>query len=251
MKTKTFFLLLILHQTLAQKIDSTQTPSFLKGQITATNNGVSLIPSFSLGKPAVLFDMNIGRGKLSFDPMIRFGMNGKPWAFIFWWRYKLLQNKKYALGIGAHPSFVFRDVAVVNNVGETKKYLNAQRYFAWEVAPTYFINKQFNFGVYYLGSHGLTKDVVQYTTFIAVRSGMNFKLNKNYSLNLIPQAYYLKMDKNDGTYVNATLNIYKSKFPISLNAVASQALQTDIAGKKFLWSIGAVYNVNERFLKLK
>ena len=138
----------------AQTIDTTQTPSFLRGQITATNNGVSLIPTFSLGKPAVLFDMNMGKGRLSFDPMIRFGMNGKPWAFVFWWRYKLVQQKKFTLGLGAHPSVVFRDISVVDN-GVKKNYLSAQRYFAWETSPTYIINKNSSIGLYYLGSKGL------------------------------------------------------------------------------------------------
>ena len=186
-------LLFFCHISIAQSNDSTQTPSFFRGQITATNNGVSLIPSFSLGKPAVLFDMNIGKGRLSFDPMIRFGANGKPWAFIFWWRYKLIQNKKFNLGIGAHPSVVFRDISVVNN-GTTKEFLSAQRYFAWEASPTYVVNKNLNFGVYYLGSRGLTKDIVQNTTFLALKSSINLHLSNKFTLGLIPQAYYLKMD---------------------------------------------------------
>ncbi|MCR9062646.1 MAG: hypothetical protein NXI00_01705 [Cytophagales bacterium] len=234
----------------SQTIDSTRTPSFVRGQITATNNGVSLIPTFSLGKPAVLFDMNIGKGRLSFDPMIRFGMNGKPWTFVFWWRYKLMQQKKFTLGLGAHPSVVFRDVSVTNN-GVKKEYLVAQRYFAWEASPTYIINKNASLGLYYLGSKGLTKDIVQNTTFVALRSVLNLNLSKKFNLGLIPQVYYLKMDEKYGTYVNATLNLYKKNFPVSLNAIASKAIKTKIVGKDFLWSVGAVYNINTNYNKLK
>ncbi len=234
----------------SQTIDSTRTPSFVRGQITATNNGVSLIPTFSLGKPAVLFDMNIGKGRLSFEPMIRFGMNGKPWTFVFWWRYKLMQQKKFTLGLGAHPSVVFRDVSVTNN-GVKKEYLVAQRYFAWEASPTYIINKNASLGLYYLGSKGLTKDIVQNTTFVALRSVLNLNLSKKFNLGLIPQVYYLKMDEKYGTYVNATLNLYKKNFPVSLNAIASKAIKTKIVGKDFLWSVGAVYNINTNYNKLK
>lgn len=248
--TKLVVFLLISHCLSAQNTDSTQTPSFFRGQITATNNGVSLIPSFSLGKPAILFDMNIGKGRLSFDPMIRFGMNGKPWTFVFWWRYKLIQQKKFSLGIGAHPSVVFRDVSVVEN-GVTKDFMSAQRYFAWEASPTYVVNKNLNFGLYYLGSHGLTKDIVQYTTFIAFRSNFNIPLSQKVTLNMIPQLYYLKMDNNKGTYVNATVNVFSKKIPISVNAVVSKALKTEIAGKDFLWSVGLVYNINNSYRRLK
>jgi hypothetical protein len=233
---------------MAQTTDSTQTPRFLRGQITATNNGVSLIPSFSLGRPAALFDLSIGKGRLSFDPMLRFGLDGKPWAFILWWRYQLVKNQKFTLGVGAHPSFVFRDVSVLNN-GLPRDYLTTQRYFAWEVSPTYFVNKNINVGAYYLGSHGLTKDIVQYTTFLAVRSGITLPLSNKCTLGLIPQVYYLKMDDKDGKYVNATANLYHKKTPISLNAVVSQAIETEIAGKQFLWSL--VYNLNFQYSKIR
>ena len=244
------FLILSFGSTFSQHTDSTQTPSFLRGQITATNNGVSLIPTFSLGRPAVLFDMNVGKGRLSFDPMFRFGMNGKPWAFEFWWRYKLIQQKKFNLGLGAHPSVVFRDNSVTEN-GTTRNFLSAQRFFAWEVSPTYLVSKNASLGLYYLGSKGLTRDVLQHTTFLALRSILNLKLSNKFSLGFIPQAYYLKMDDNDGTYINATLNLFKRNFPVSLNAIASKAIKTDIAGKDFLWSIGLVYNINNQYSKLK
>jgi len=244
------YLILSFYAAFSQPTDSTQTPSFLRGQITATNNGVSLIPTFSLGRPAVLFDMNLGKGRLSFDPMFRFGMNGKPWAFVFWWRYKLIQQKKFNLGLGAHPSVVFRDISVTEN-GISRNLLAAQRYFAWEVSPTFLVSKNANLGVYYLGSKGLTKDVLQHTTFLALRSVLNLKLSDKLRMSLIPQAYYLKMDDNAGTYVNATLNLFKRNFPVSLNAIASKAIKTEIAGKDFLWSIGLVYNINKQYAKLK
>ena len=244
-----FSLIISTLSAFAQNNDSIQTPTFLRGQITATNNGVSLIPTFSLGKPAVLFDLNIGKGRLSFDPMIRFGLNGKPWTFIFWWRYKLIQSKKFNLGLGAHPSFVFRDVSVIEN-GLTKNFLTAQRYFAWEAAPTYVLSKNASLGLYYLGSRGLTKDIVQNTTFLAIRSVISLNVGNNISLGIIPQAYYLKMDDLDGTYLNATLNIYKRNFPISLSLIASKAIKTEIKGKDFLWSVGVVYNLNKKYQKL-
>ena len=244
-----FGLIFSFYCSFSQSKDSTQTPSFFRGQVNATNNGISLIPTFSLGKPAVLFDLNIGKGRLSFDPMIRFGMNGKPWTFVFWWRYKLIQQKKFTLGLGAHPSVVFRDISVLEN-GISRNFLAAQRYFAWEASPTYIINKNANLGLYYLGSKGLTKEIVQNTTFIAVRSIVSMNLSKKFTLSLIPQAYYLKMDDKDGTYVNATINLYKKNFPVSINAIASKAIKTEIAGKDFLWSIGVVYNINNKYRKL-
>jgi hypothetical protein len=232
----------------SQQPDSTQTPSFLRGQITLTNNGISLIPSFSLGKPAILFDMSMGKGRLSFDPMIRFGANAKPWAFVFWWRYKMIQQKKFNFGIGAHPSFVFREITV-NDKGVNKQLLSTQRYFAWEFSPTMVLSKKANLGLYYIGSKGLTSDLIKNTSFVALRTGLTLPITQHYTLGLIPQAYYLKMDQRDGTYGNITFNFYKKNFPISINAIASKAFKTNITGKDFLWGIGLVYNINNDYLK--
>ena len=234
---------------LAQKPDSTTTPAIFSGVITATNNGISLIPSFSLGKPALLFDLSLGKGRLSFDPMLRFGLDGKPWTFVFWWRYKLATTQKFTLSIGAHPSVVFRSVTT-NSSGISNELLAAQRYVAWEVAPTFVVNKKVSIGLYYLGSHGLTKDLVQSTTFLTLRSTLsNLNLSKQLTLTLIPQVYFLKMDEREGTYLNATLVLGKKNFPLAISSIISQAIDTEIAGKKWVWNLGLTYNFHKKYVR--
>ena len=66
------------------------------GAITATNNGISTFPNLSLGKPAAIFDFSIKSKRWSFDPQLRFSMEGKPWTFLFWGRYKAINDKKIA-----------------------------------------------------------------------------------------------------------------------------------------------------------
>lgn len=233
----------------AQVADSTKTPAVFSGVITATNNGVSLIPSFSLGKPALLFDLSLGKGRLSFDPMLRFGMDGKPWTFVFWWRYKLLVNPKFNLSIGAHPSVVFRNVNASIN-GASRELLSAQRYVAWEAAPNFALSKKVSVGLYYLGSHGLTKDLPQLTTFLTLRSTLsNLNLSKQLTLTLIPQVYFLKMDERQGTYVNATVILGKKNFPLAISSIVSQAIDTEIAGKDLVWNLGLNYNFLEKYIR--
>lgn len=62
----------------SQTSEITKMFSHFNGAITATNNGISFIPTFSLGKPAVIFDLSVGK-RLSFDPQFRFALEGKPW----------------------------------------------------------------------------------------------------------------------------------------------------------------------------
>lgn len=239
--------LFVCHCSFAQSKDSTPTTSFFRGQITATNNGISLIPNFSLNNPAALFDLSVGKGRLSFDPMFRFGLNAKPWAFVFWFRYKLITNKKFSMSIGAHPSFLFRTETITIN-GKDKEVMTVQRYFAWEATPTYHLSKKIGVGLYYLGSHGLTKDLIQFTHFVAFRViTANIPLGKHLNFMFIPQVYYLEQDQVAGTYINATLGLAKKNFPVSVSLTANQTLQSEIKGEDFLWSVGLVYNINKEY----
>ncbi len=246
-----FCILFPLYSAFTQTVDTTQAPSFFSGQITATNNGISLVPNFSLNKPAALFDLSMGKGRLSFDPMFRFGLDGKPWTFVFWFRYKLIANKKFSMGIGAHPAFLFRAETVTVN-GISKELTTAQRYVAWEASPTYHLNKKVGLGLYYLGSHGLTKDLIQYGHFVAIKAIIsNLKLTNQLNFSFVPQFYYLKQDQAAGTYFNASLGLAKTHLPVSISANISKTIKSEIKGRDFLWSIGLVYNINNKYFKNK
>jgi hypothetical protein len=234
---------------LAQGADTTQTPSFFRGQLTATNNGISLIPSFSLNRPAVFFDLSMGRGRLSFDPMFRFGMDGKPWAFVFWFRYKLFTHPKFTTSVGAHPSFLFQGQPPPSNGGA--QVMTTQRYFAVEATPTYHFSPHLGVGVYYLGGHGLTPDLIQYTHFVALRAlATRVALGRHFNGTVVPQVFYLYQDGRDGTYWNVVLELAKNRLPVTVNVNLSQIIRSEIVGKEFLWSVGLVYNINQTYRRV-
>lgn len=83
------------HISFAQEEETVADKTYhFSGVITATNNGISIIPSFSLGKPALMFELSMGTEKFHSDPQFRFAMEGKPWAFVFWWRYQMYKSEK-------------------------------------------------------------------------------------------------------------------------------------------------------------
>lgn len=131
----------------SQKDDDTINAGHFGGAITVINYGISFIPNFTLGKPAAIFDLNIRKRKLSFEPQFRFALDGKPWSFVFWWRYKLLNNDKFQINVGAHPSVVFNQVPSENGV--SKETTIAHQYLAGEFAPNYLLSKNIIVGLYY------------------------------------------------------------------------------------------------------
>lgn len=62
----------------SQTKDSSKVIQHFSGSASITNNGISLVPGFSLGRPAALLLLSMGGERFSIDPDIRFALDGKP-----------------------------------------------------------------------------------------------------------------------------------------------------------------------------
>ena len=242
-------LLFITTQAFTQTADSSKPVMHIGGTITATQNGISLIPSFSLGRPAVMFDLNMGGKKLTFEPFFRFGMDGKPWAFVFWWRYKFINHSKFRMSIGAHPSYVFRTIPMNTN-GTTVNINRADRYAAMDLTPSIVVSKNITVGVYYLYSHGLDKTSVQNTHFITLNANFShIKIAGKLYAKFVPQVYYLNMAGRDGFYATHSLTLEYEKFPVSLQTIMNKAFRTEIAGNSFVWNMSVIYSFHKNYVR--
>jgi hypothetical protein len=250
---KTFFFLLLLsisHFVNSQSAENTQPViKHFGGAVTVTNNGISFIPSFNLGKPAAIFDLSMGGKKLSFEPQFRFALEGKPWSILFWWRYKLLNTDRFQISLGAHPALSFRNNTFIVD-GVSKEYITVNRYLAGEFAPNYSISKNIGVGIYYLYSYCLDIYAARNTNFISGRINFsNIRLTKQYFLKFNPQAYYLKMDDNDGYYFSSSLTLVRKNFPLTVSSIINKAIKTEIPGKDFLWNVSLIYSFNNKYVK--
>lgn len=234
----------------SQKNDSTKVANYFGGGVTVTNNGISLIPSFSLDKPAVLFDLTAGRGKLSFEPQFRFSLEGKPWTFFFWWRYKLVNTSRFFVRIGVHESLSYSTVSVLTN-GESKESIITQRYLAGEFTPNYFLTKNISIGMYYLFSYGIDNVNVRNTHFAMLNMNfINIKLSGKFFLSYIPQIYYLRINRNDGFNVTSTLTIARRNFPVFFSLFGNKTIHSHVPGHKdFVWNASLIYSFHHNYIK--
>lgn len=238
------------HVAFSQEVSQSKSIDHVGGAVTVTNNGISLIPSFSLGKPAAMFDLNVGNKRLTFEPQFRFALDGKPWSFLFWWRYKLLNNEKFKLSAGAHPSVVFRPTTLSIN-GVVSETFYVQRYFATEISPNYYITKDISVGVYYLHASGLDETATNNTHFVTINSNFsNIKLSKQFYMKFNPQVFYLKMDEADGFYATATITLAKQNFPLSVQSILNKTITSNIPAKSdFVWNVSLIYSFRSEFVK--
>ncbi|MDP4839641.1 MAG: hypothetical protein NWQ52_06315 [Algoriphagus sp.] len=239
------------HSLLAQETVSAKPTGQFGGVITATNNGVSIIPSFTLGRPALLFDLSLSGERFSFDPMLRFGMDGKPWSFVFWGRYKAIKDKRFTLSLGAHPAFIFAERIVKVN-GKEETMLVSQRFLAMEVAPTYKISKRLSMGLYYLRGHGFNPIPPDNSNFIALNTVISgVPVGGGFTMRINPQLFYLKVDDDSGTYATSNFTVSKPGFPIGFQGLVNQKIKSSIPGDDLIWNVGLLYIFSTPFHRAK
>ncbi|MBL7791042.1 MAG: hypothetical protein JNK77_01865 [Saprospiraceae bacterium] len=236
----------------SQQADSIKQVVNFKGAVSVTNNGFSFIPSFTLGDPAAIVNLSVGGKRFSFEPEFRYALEGKPWSFIFIWRYKLVNRNKFQLTLGTHlPALSFRTINVERN-GETQEVVQSLRFFpVAELSPNYLIAKNVNVGIFYLYGRGAEKDITRNTHFLSLRGNFSdIPLSKKLYAKFTPQFFYLRSDEKDGFYVASGLALAVRNFPLSVSALMNKPLQTDLAGQDFEWNVSLIYSFNKNFVKL-
>jgi hypothetical protein len=196
-----------------------------------------------------MFDMNVGGKKLTFEPFFRFGLDGRPWSFIFWGRYKAIHSQRFRMSIGAHPSYVFRTTTDLTN-GVSVKNIRVSRYVAMDLTPTFMLSKKMSAGVYYLYSHGLDKSSVQNTHFVTLNASISdIRLAKQWYAKFNPQVYYLNQTGHNGFYYTHSITLAHRHFPISAQTIVNKSIHTTIAGKNLLWNVSLLYSFNKQYVR--
>lgn len=241
--------LFLLHVTsLAETpVDSTKKEIQFATTALITNNGISVVPIFTLGKPAAIINFTVGR-KFTFEPEFRVSLEGKPWSFIYWFRYKLAKTSKFTWSIGAHPAIIFKTIPVTIN-GNNEQVLRAQRFVAAEMAQNYRFNKHVNLGFYYLVGAGSVENKTKPTNLLTLRGGYNnVDLGKGFIAGVNSQLIYLFTNGEEGSYVNASVTLTHKQSPVTLSYFYNKPINTSITGGKDpVWNVAATYAFNKMF----
>jgi hypothetical protein len=233
----------------SQTKDSTQKVIIFSGTLGFTNNGFSIIPTFSLNSPASIIQLSWRKNKFSFDPDFRLTPDARKGGMLFWFRYHAIQKKKFSLRVGAHPAFSFQlKDATINGV--TSEITQLFRFLAWEFTPNYQINKHLGVGLYYLQGNGLQKYGPQHSHFINFNTRIsNIKVGGDFRFSMIPAIYYLRLDKYEGVYYTAVGILSNKKWPFSLQSAFNKTIKSDLPGNKdFLWNVSLNYHFKKELV---
>jgi hypothetical protein len=222
---------------------------YFRADLSVTNNGFSIVPAFTLGSPAAFLDMRIGNKRLSFEPQFRYALEGRPWSFVFIYRFKAIIKPKFQLTFGGHLPGLNYITRTVNVNGIEEQLSVTRRFLALEIMPTYKISNHVSVGIYYLRGHGFQQHGPQDSNFISLQGSFTkIKLAGKAYFSFNPQAFYLRVDNDDGYYVNATTTVGIKGFPFTVSSIVNKAIQSTIPAKDFDWNISLIYTLEKQFM---
>ncbi len=215
----------------------------IAGSAAITNNGISLIPNFSLGEPAVQFNLSLGKDRLTFDTDFNFSWEGKPWYILYWIRYQMIRSDRFQMSTATHLGLNFRPSEVVINL-RPETMLTTERYWVAEFFPRYRISPKVTSGVFYLFSLGLDPGTSATNHFVTLNTSFSqLNLTKEYHLSIHPQIYYLRQESTDGFYFTSSFTLGKKDAPVSLSTLFNQVISTEIySSSDFVWNLSLKYS---------
>lgn len=238
-------------KTNAPHSDSIHKLTTFSGSLGLTNNGISIVPTFSLNSPAALIFLSWRKNKFSIEPDVRLKLDGTKGSMLFWFRYRLVNTKKFSLRVGTHPAYNFAIRKITEN-GITSSITQARRFIASEIVPNYKIAPNWSIGIYYLQGNGLQKDGPRTTHFLNFNTSVsNINLGSDFRFQFIPAVYYLHLDGKDGNYFTATGILTKKNIPFTLQSTINKTFNSNIPGNKdFIWNVTLSYYFSKNFLKI-
>lgn len=243
---KTLLLFLFCNTAIfAQKADSVKKtePLQASANIQITNNGVSLFPNLMLGKPATIINLTVGKKHIFFEPELRWRLNGEPWSYIFWLRYRPKRTEHFSWYVGGHPSYVVRPSQVTIN-GKTENRWISQRYLAAEFVPVWHQSPKFSLGLHLLASKGLDSYAIKKSTYVSIQPRFpNIGISKNYYLGFFPQVFHLTLDNKKGVYYSQMLSFNRKKLPVYVSSIFTYKIKSTIAGDNVVWNVGLNYRL--------
>jgi hypothetical protein len=234
--------LLFLHATffLLAQADSTKKAWQFHGNIQVNNNGISPVPAFSLGKPALMTSLFLSKGRFTYSPELNYGSDGKPWVANQWFRYQWTQGKlTYRTGINMSLFFLREKIVKDNKPIEIAK-LN--QYTALEGGLSYKLSDKNSLSMTYWNSYGLDYGSVKSGHFVMLSAAFTqIPMSKSLFLHLRPNLFYLNNKVPfEGLFMSAIVSISHKKYPFSLSTQGVKPIW--VAQKtKSNWNFGLNY----------
>jgi len=232
-KKTAFFLVLIFVSAAShasEESDSTRSKLKAGATFSLNSNGISSIPAFSLGDPALIASVSIGKGWLSYDPTLAYGLDLNPWYIDNWIHVRLVNRPKFELKTGMNISSYCGKFTVPEG-----EFLRVERYFTFELAATFRFAHNTSLLTQYWNDRGQEDWSLKGHFLSATVEKTEMALGKHILCTAALQLFYIGYDSNDNTndnndglFVAPRVAFSVRKFPVSIFSQVVQAIISNI-----------------------
>jgi hypothetical protein len=206
------------------RTDSTKSKLNFNGNFSFNSNGMASIPAFSLGKPALIASLTLQKKRFSYDPVVAYGLNLRPWVIDNWIHYRLIYNPKFELRTGVDISTFFSDIDSTDY-----KILQGQQYITLEIAAVFRFSPKHALSVMYWSDNGQDHGTMKGDFYSIVYDLTNLGIGKSMLFTSSIQFFYIDYDgKNDGFFFAPKLSVTKKGVPVTLFYQVTQAITSNI-----------------------
>ncbi|MBX7126289.1 MAG: hypothetical protein K1X47_11405 [Cyclobacteriaceae bacterium] len=160
----------------------------VSGNIQVTQNGISPVPAFSLGRPALMANARVRKGRFYVQPEMNFGLDARPWTINLRPGFDVIRRQKYTITLGANLSLFFKRLGP--NV--LQQEYEVQRYSLFELNTEFRLRE--NRKLIFLYWHTTRNDQYKFHfgQFTMLTYEMkNLRLGKKGSLTIRANAFYV------------------------------------------------------------
>jgi hypothetical protein len=224
-----------------EEADSTKTKELkASANVSVNSNGIAYIPAFSLDEPAIVGAFSLEKGRFSYDPILSYTMDLKPWIVDNWLHYRIVDRPSFEFKVGGLFSAFFSEYETEDEV-----IWQAQKYFAFELIGTYKFNPLTSLSFTYLHDMGQDPGTLTGDFFNLQVERTDIPIGKKVLLSGRIQTFYLNYTgNNDGLFLAGYLGASLRNIPFSVFFQAIQALESNTSPfPGFKWNLGLSYSI--------
>lgn len=219
---------------------SQKNPFTVSGNFVLTQNGIDPVPSFALGKPALMTNLFVNKGRFTYNHQLNYSITDlKPWAQNNWLLYRIPTGKKSLLRVGGSWSFFFKreTLSFPSRFDALTQIVN--QYAVTEVSFIHNFSDNTSMTITNWAEGGLEWDAVPWGNFTNLAFAFkNIKLGKNFTYNFFPSSFLvINALPFKGVYCAEFSSVYHTKFPIGLVQQTVIPIWSDPKGE-FNWNVG-------------
>jgi hypothetical protein len=222
-----------------EKSDSSTKKLQASGSLSINSNGISSIPAFSLDAPAIIATASLGNGRFSWDPVLAYGLDIRPWFIDNWIHYLIVDKQKFKLRTGINFSMYFSELKLPD-----KDVLQGERYWALELAGFYYFSPVSNLSLMYWNDRGQDEGTITGHFISLAWDRSQIKAGKSLLFSTYIQLFYIDYDgNNDGLFIAPKISASLDRIPVNIFFQATQAIVSNIEPfPGFKWNVGAGWN---------